>query len=103
MENPFAEISAKLDTLKEQVYSINLDKLPALSRQIKASNTPTTDPAKFGTSRQLAKRYGVHFNTIYNWHRAGYFPKHTVDGVTLYAVADIDAFIESKAATAATA
>ena len=94
MQNPFEVILGQLSIIADDVQVI---------KHRPATEPPpsiTADPAKYANSRQLSKRYGVHHNTIYNWHKQGYFPKHVIDGVTLYAIADIDAFIESRATTA---
>lgn len=94
MENPFTKIFGMLRLIDDKLINLTDDALPILIKR--TGEAQNLEPAKYANSRQLAKRYGVHHNTVHNWHKAGYFPKHVIDGVTLYEISEVDTFVKSK-------
>ena len=54
------------------------------------------------TAGQVADRAGVHRTTVHHWATSGKLTAaQTVNGIRLFAVADVDALIERRAAKAA--
>ena len=96
MENPFQPINGKLRLIEQRLNDLTLDIIPELKQTIKASSK-SDDAQKFGNAKTAGKRYGVHPNTIRNWHKHGFVKIYIIEGVSLYSFPEIDAFLESKA------
>ena len=96
MDNPFQSINGKLSLIQDWLSKLIFDIIPELKKLIEVS-TKGNDAQKFGNAKTAGKRYGVHPNTIRNWHKHGFVKIYIIEGVSLYYFPEIDAFLESKA------
>lgn len=65
-------------------------------RAVLAYPDPTEPAPVYGHANEVGKRFGLHANTIRNWHKRGLIKKYKIEKVSLFKYEEVANFIMSN-------